>query len=198
MGYSYGDLKNIWTRNGGDPKAAGMAAAIALGESGGNPNAVNRNTNGSIDRGLWQINSIHGDKSTFDVDGNAKSAIAISSNGTNWKPWTVFTSQAYLKYLNKDDTYIVGNSVVDVPTPSNNPLDVLGQLVGNVGTNLSQIVKAGQWFADPNNTIRIFQVTSGGSLIIVGLLILNRGLVMDTVGKVVEVGKSAAAIAAVA
>lgn len=175
-----------------------MAAAIALAESGGNPNAFNRNSNNSVDRGLWQINSIHGDKSTFDVDGNAKSAIAISSNGTNWKPWTTFTQQTYLQFLNKADTYIVGTSEVDVPDPASGPLGVIQELIGNVGNNLTQLVKAGEWFADPNNTIRIFQVVSGGSLIIVGLLILNRGLVMDTVGKVVDVGKTAAAAAAVA
>src|SRR5690606_38269312 len=37
------------------------AVAVCLAESGGRPNAINdKNTNGSIDRGLWQINSIHG------------------------------------------------------------------------------------------------------------------------------------------
>jgi hypothetical protein len=47
-------------RAGGRTSAANMAAAIAMAESSGNPSASNRNTDGSIDRGLWQINSIHG------------------------------------------------------------------------------------------------------------------------------------------
>lgn len=38
----------------------GLMSQIAKGESNGNPGATNRNTNGTIDRGLWQINSVHG------------------------------------------------------------------------------------------------------------------------------------------
>jgi tape measure domain-containing protein len=38
----------------------GLMSRIAAGESGGNPLATNNNTNGTIDRGLWQINSVHG------------------------------------------------------------------------------------------------------------------------------------------
>lgn len=87
MVYTYGQLEQIWISAGGNPGAASVAAAIAMAESGGNPNATNVNTNGSIDRGLWQINSIHGSQSTFDPMGNARSAIAISNNGSNWAPW---------------------------------------------------------------------------------------------------------------
>jgi hypothetical protein len=65
-----------------------MAAAIAMAESGGNPNAVNgSNSNGSTDRGLWQINSIHGSQSTLDPLANARAAVGISKGGTDWRPW---------------------------------------------------------------------------------------------------------------
>lgn len=36
-----------------------LFAQIALMESGGNPTASYVNANDSIDRGLWQINSVH-------------------------------------------------------------------------------------------------------------------------------------------
>ncbi|HVH86016.1 MAG TPA: transglycosylase SLT domain-containing protein [Terriglobales bacterium] len=36
-----------------------LFAAIALKESGGNPLASHVNSNDSVDRGLWQINSVH-------------------------------------------------------------------------------------------------------------------------------------------
>lgn len=36
-----------------------LFAAIALMESRGNPLAYLKDSNGSIDRGLWQINSVH-------------------------------------------------------------------------------------------------------------------------------------------
>lgn len=97
--YSYAQLEGIWINNGGSPGAAPMAAAIAMAESGGDPNAANNNTNGTTDRGLWQINSIWGALSTFDVNGNAKAAIQISNNGSSWSPWVTFTTGAYKAFL---------------------------------------------------------------------------------------------------
>jgi hypothetical protein len=47
------------------------------------------------ERGYWQINTNHGSLSTYDPLGNAKAAVIISANGTNWHPWTTFTSGAY-------------------------------------------------------------------------------------------------------
>src|SRR5947209_3734980 len=96
--YTYAQLEGIWIQNGGNKAVAPLAAAIAMAESSGVSSASNTNSNGSIDRGLWQINSVHGAQSTFDVNGNAKAAIAISSNGTNWTPWVTFNTGAYKKF----------------------------------------------------------------------------------------------------
>lgn len=99
MAYTYAELKALWIKYGGAASAADTAAAVALAESGGVATASNHNTDGSIDRGLWQINSVHGSQSTFDIPGNVKAAIAISNNGKNWSPWVTFKSGAYKKYL---------------------------------------------------------------------------------------------------
>lgn len=86
--YSRSQLEALWVQAGGNSANARMAAAIALAESGGNPNAVNdKNTNGSIDRGLWQINSVHGALSVLDPLANARAAVQISKNGSDWHPW---------------------------------------------------------------------------------------------------------------
>ena len=95
MAYTYAQLKALWNNNGGNPAAADIAAAVALAESGGNADAKNVNTNGSIDRGLWQINSVHGGQSTFDPIANVKAAINISNNGKSWSPWVTFQTGAY-------------------------------------------------------------------------------------------------------
>lgn len=87
MSYSFTQLEDLWKQAGGNAAYAAMAAAIALAESGGDPQSTNHNTNGTVDRGLWQINSIHGAQSTYDVMSNARAAVAISNNGSNWKPW---------------------------------------------------------------------------------------------------------------
>ena len=85
--FSFSDLEQIWTNNGGAAAFAPIAAAIAMAESGGNSDAIGHNSNGSVDQGLWQINSSNGALSTTDINGNARAAVQMSNNGTNWKPW---------------------------------------------------------------------------------------------------------------
>jgi hypothetical protein len=200
VAYSYQALKDLWVSNGGNPAASGIAAAVALAESGGNPDAIGHNSNGSVDRGLWQINSIHGAQSTTDVTGNVRSAIAISNNGTNWQPWTTFVSGAYRKFLNPADPALIGNSIVDpgIATTPSNPLDALASGVSSVVGGVTNAVKAGQWLANPHNTIRIFLVVSGGGMLLIGVTILFRGTIENTVSTVVDTAKSAANAAAVA
>jgi hypothetical protein len=97
--YSKAQLESLWTQYGGNPAHAGLAAAVALAESGGNPHSTDDDGNGSVDRGLWQINSVHGAQSTYDIAGNVKAAIAISDNGANFGPWVTFQTGAYRKFL---------------------------------------------------------------------------------------------------
>jgi len=72
-----------------------MAVAVALAESGGRTDAVGRNA-GSVDRGLWQINSkYHPEVSAtqaFSPAGNAAAAYRISSGGSNWQPWSTYNN----------------------------------------------------------------------------------------------------------
>lgn len=85
--FTYAQLQCLWTQAGGNPQYQAMAAAIAMAESNGNSQVTHTNTNGSIDRGLWQINSSNGAASTLDIMGNARAAVAMSNKGVNWRPW---------------------------------------------------------------------------------------------------------------
>ncbi len=86
------ELEELWEDGGGSHAEAFMAAEIAMAESGGQQFAT-----GSVgERGYWQINPNHGSLSTYDPLGNAKAAVIISDDGTNWTPWTTFTSGAYI------------------------------------------------------------------------------------------------------
>lgn len=89
--YSCSSLEQLWEQAGGSPSHALMAAEIAMAESGGNPNAISP----TDDFGLWQINASNGALATLNPLQNAKSAIALSNNGTGWGPWTTYTSGAY-------------------------------------------------------------------------------------------------------
>jgi LysM repeat protein len=84
-------LEELWEQAGGSHAEAFMAAEIAMAESSGQQFA----TGPFGERGYWQINPNHGSLSTYDPLGNAKSAIIISDNGTNWQPWTTFLTGAY-------------------------------------------------------------------------------------------------------
>lgn len=97
--YSYDKLKELWVESGGNPDFADLAAAVAMAESSGNPNAYNPNDPNGGSRGLWQINGIHGYLSSFDPLINVAAAIQISDNGSNWKPWGAYTNGSYLRYL---------------------------------------------------------------------------------------------------
>ena len=88
-------LEGLWESAGGSHGAAFMAAEIARAESGGQQYSTDNNTNGSTDRGYWQVNSIHGALSTYDPAGNARAAVQLSGNGTNWSPWVTYNTGAY-------------------------------------------------------------------------------------------------------
>jgi hypothetical protein len=93
--YSCSDLEQLWDSVGGNPNAAFMAAEIAMAESGGHPygpQATDYDSNGTVDEGLWQINSSWGTLATYDPAGNARAAVQISSDGTNWHPWMTYDS----------------------------------------------------------------------------------------------------------
>ncbi|MGH3167667.1 MAG: LysM peptidoglycan-binding domain-containing protein [Trebonia sp.] len=84
-------LEQLWEDAGGNSADAFMAAEIAMAESGGNQYALSP----TDDYGYWQINASNGALATFNAFGNAKAAITLSDDGTNWSPWTTFTSGAY-------------------------------------------------------------------------------------------------------
>jgi LysM repeat protein len=85
-------LEALWEDAGGSHGEAYMAAEIAMAESGGNQYALSP----TDDYGYWQINASHGpEMATFNAMGNAKAAIAISNDGTDWYPWTTYVTGAY-------------------------------------------------------------------------------------------------------
>lgn len=169
------ELQQLWIQAGGDPTQAAQAAAVAMAESGGNANASLTNANGSIDRGYWQINSSHGSQSTFDPLGNARAAVAISANGTNWRPWCVaYTDKAC---GTKGGTFnpaallgLAGASAAGSGTAAGgSPLDAIGNA-------LSHIFDPFKRFIDVvvNNMFYASIVVAGGTLMAAGVYILTK------------------------
>lgn len=81
-----------------------IAVAIMKAESGGKVGAFNSNTNGSVDIGLFQINSVHFDKVSCSLqevateDGNIACALSIYKT-SGWSPWVAFNSGAFKQFV---------------------------------------------------------------------------------------------------
>lgn len=188
MPMSAEELKQLWIRAGGNPQNAAVAAAVALAESAGNPGATHTNSSGSIDRGLWQINSIHGAQSSLDPMANARAAIAISKNGATWEPWcTAYTDSACGK---KGGSYNVfngssvakfigvagaapgvgqpGGDVGALPSTAGGGAGyggMIDSIWGNIAMTLNVIL---------NNTLYGFMAAAGITALVIGVLMISR------------------------
>lgn len=87
--YTHDQLKNLWTKYGGDPHVADLMAHVAQAESAGHPGSEGSYTDGGhryMVQGLWQISTIHGKGNWFDPTTNVKKAIELY-NAQGMSPW---------------------------------------------------------------------------------------------------------------
>ncbi|WP_431916865.1 hypothetical protein [Micromonospora wenchangensis] len=118
------------------------AVAVAMAESSCNPSAVGSNgptagcSNGSLDRGLWQINNCYHptvtDSCAYNAQCNANAAYSISSGGSNWQPWSTYNNGAYAGYLSAAQAAVarLGGG------PGDPPPGVTGTILANPSLNI--------------------------------------------------------------
>jgi Lysozyme like domain/Ricin-type beta-trefoil lectin domain-like len=108
-GFSF--TRTVATSAGQEPQIV-VAVAVAMAESSCVPSAVNVNSGGSEDRGLWQMNSYYhsevSDACAFQIQCNADAAWNVSNHGADWKPWAAFTNGAWRTYLANVQSAISG------------------------------------------------------------------------------------------
>lgn len=161
-------------------KNLGIAVAVALAESGGNTDATNSNSNKSTDYGLWQINSVHSQllagKNWRDPNTNAQMAFSISGGGTNWRPWTVFKSGAYVRFLSR------GNAA------AGNPSDAPGGSGAPPTAAATDPTSGLAYFTNPGLWARVGIFIMGGALLVFALWKLTGvgGAVVSTAKTVVK------------
>lgn len=164
--------------------------AIALAESGGRTDATNANTNGTMDKGVWQINTVHDEKlpgqDRFDPNVNAQLMAQISSNGTNWQPWSTYNSGAYLTHMGAvmgalgGQSFSPNASIGDVGMGAGNGLVVsnasLVTNAQNVGIGFGDAAGAIERFfkliTSAEGWLRIMKVFLGVMLAIMGLVMV--------------------------
>jgi hypothetical protein len=193
------------------PDQIATAVAVALAESGGETTATNRNSNGSTDYGLWQINTVHGallnqgDK--FNGADNAKMALTVYARaGNKWTPWSVYKSGTYRAQMGTGTLAAAkpiapDNGPATAPdpnattaginaTPAASPFDILGPIgaaLGSLTSVVNKLTSGGLW-------LRIGSFMVGSLLIGLSLLRLS-GAEKVVVPAVKTAAKAAAAVA---
>lgn len=129
------------------------AIAVILGESGGDPSAINREP-GNIDRGLWQISSKwhpnFSDAAAFDVNRSTQYAFQLSKGGTDFSLWNATKSRNFAGHLGTAAGYLsaAGNGFAGT-TATGDPSGVGGAGVGLSGVGMGVgIGDAYNWVTD--------------------------------------------------
>lgn len=141
--HSHTDLVSLWLLAGGDPAHSDEAAAIAQAESGGCQYAkagptddrpvkvcTYRHTTLENSYGLWQVNRNahpqYSAASLYDPLGAARAAVAISSRGANFEPWSTYTNGAYRSFLESGGSPVSQPGTGETSTPTVRPSNALG------------------------------------------------------------------------
>lgn len=148
------------------------AVAVALAESGGNELAVNtRNTNGSADYGLWQINSVHAaDLKAGDwrkPTDNAKMAYAVYSRaGQKWTPWVAYNNGRYKMFETRAK---IAAAAVGAATGG-----FIGEKIIPDVSGVEEVMQFAKFISAPHNWLRVSFILVGGGLLLLVFLAISK------------------------
>lgn len=198
-----------YVRQAGFPTSSLVTmVAIILGESGGDPDnvgdedLVDGKWGPSI--GLGQVRSLRAETGTggprdatrlTDPAFNLRSALEISGGGTNFKPWSAFTSGRYRQYLARAWAAVAG--APQTPTGARTPMPA--DLQGLAGIDLpggGLVDKAVEPFLEGLRRITLVGVILAGGVALVAAGGWKLTAPVRETGK--EMGQQVASVAAVA
>jgi hypothetical protein len=177
------------------------AAAVALAETDGTGDSKAHNPIPPDDSyGPWQINmlgplgpdrrkklGITSNTQLYDPLVNARAMVMISSGGSNFRPWTTYTSGKYKKYL-KGATAAPGGTSGTPPVEQAGLSDVGGAIAAPFKDIASITVDFSNWVVNPSNWLRVLYVIAGASVTLVGLGVLAQGTALGNAAKQVALG----------
>lgn len=142
-----------------------IATAIALAESGGNPQATSPvNSNGTVDKGLWQINSVHtaliSGHDVYDPAQNAAMMFSLSNGGTKWTAWSTYKNGAYLRYMAQASGASPDTTVGPASSNVQN---------ASLSADLSAIQNFARLISDPHTWLRLGMIVGGGIMLYVAV-----------------------------
>lgn len=175
--------------SGGWPDVRVLTAVqIALAESGGRTEATHVNSNGTVDYGLLQINSVHGydaGRLVMDPVYNARAGWEIFQK-QGFDAWSTYKSGAFRQFedaikplqgdtVSKTDLVLgsltgglIGDSPQDIGL---DPLSTISRLFVQIA---SFIGKTAAWVANPRNWLRVAEVIVGTMLLGVGANMITK------------------------
>ena len=137
-GLTFDQVENYWIQAGGNPQAASMAAAVADAESGLNAGASRTNPDGSSGVGLWLIPSNGTPPGSTDPLANARAAVQLSQNGTDWTQWCSTWSDNNCGQNNGTYLGSGANALMSLQTQAGNPsYNVFGSTPSSTGVGAS-------------------------------------------------------------
>jgi len=193
MALNFSQLQKLWIDAGGPKAVAPVAAAIALAESSGRPDALNPNDNNGTQSsfGLWQIsNGTHTPPSPnwASPAENAKLAVAKYRAAGGFGPWGTFATGAYKRFLH--GAKVPADLAPSGPGSGSGSLgSVIGDIIQGfeggpglatkqapspaaaltgIAAGIGKFADAIDWFFTPNHWIRIFAGIGGGISVIAG------------------------------
>lgn len=94
-------IRDVGEELGFDNKQILIAIKIAKAESGIRPDAIGKNTNGTYDMGVFQINDCHSKRISrqdrLDFEKNIRFAYKLRKEQGNWNAWSVCRSKVSCK-----------------------------------------------------------------------------------------------------
>lgn len=163
-GFSF--TKTVATPAGAQPQIV-VAIAVAMAESSCTPHAKNVNEGGSVDRGLWQMNSRYhpevSDGCAYQIQCNANAAWTVSSHGARWSPWSAYNNGSWRAFLTNARaaisggfTFLLGNQAAGTCLAA----DRADRADQAEQTDQAGGARVWQWTCDPADRYQQWTVTS--------------------------------------
>lgn len=179
------------------------AVAVAIAESGLNERATHRNSNGSVDYGLWQINSVHNFPEITagqwsDPKVNAQLALRVW-HAQGWDAWSTHKPTDPLGYGRYAGARPVAAAAVAAAGFTSaaasgvvgTPADVADSATGTAGDVLSGAAAIARaplaalaWLERPDTWTRILKVFLGGGLVLAGAYLFVQSTALKTAAPV--------------
>lgn len=168
--YSFAELYDLLGSNGFSGDGIDIGAAVVMAESHGNAKAKNVNTDGTVDRGLWQINKFWhpevSDACAYNAGCATRAAYKISHNGTDFSAWSTYKNGTWKQYY-KGKGGAAAASGAQSDSPLGNADEVVTGAVDSVGSALSQIASMLGVLFQASTWFRVGKVLLGAVVLIV-------------------------------